>query len=291
MIFLIGGNGYLGQAFQRELTERFIPFKVLSRSELDYTRFEVLHLFLKEHRRSVRLVINLAGLTGVPNVDWNEYHRAQTILANVVLPETISNACLALDLPMAQLSSGCVYDAPSPPGGFTERDPANFTFATRCSFYSGSKAISEELLRNNPMVFIWRLRMPFSEVSHPKNLLAKLLAYHKIFDSPGNSLSHLGESVKACVDLWEGGAPYGIWHVTNPGTATNRQIVEMIQRILKPEREFEFYHSDAAFEAETSAPRSNCILDSRKLAAAGVKLQDVRAALQESLDNWESALP
>ena len=37
MIYLLGGSGYVGQAYQQLLTQKGIPFKNLVRAELDYT--------------------------------------------------------------------------------------------------------------------------------------------------------------------------------------------------------------------------------------------------------------
>ena len=37
MIYLLGGSGYVGQAYQALLTRKGIPFRNLRRAELDYT--------------------------------------------------------------------------------------------------------------------------------------------------------------------------------------------------------------------------------------------------------------
>lgn len=292
MIVLIGASGFIGHAFVIELSCRNLNFRALSRAT--YTRFDRLYDFLEKNRARIRFLINAAGLCGVPNVDELEYRKADALLANVVLPVNIAGACSILNIPWAQISSGCVFEgAPPDAGGWREEDTPNFTFRdNRHSFYTGCKALAEESIRGVGRSYVWRLRMPFSEVDHSKNLISKLLTYPKIFDSPANSLSHLGESVKACIDLWECEAPFGIWNVVNPGSVTNREIVEMIQRILKPAREFPFFQSKAAFYAQGAhTPRSNCVLSTAKLQAAGITMRPVQEALTDSLDNWKSALP
>ena len=67
MILLLGGTGYIGQAFAQELTRRKQSFITLSRRDVDYTRFDRLIEFLRE--RKPAFVVNAAGYTGKPNVD------------------------------------------------------------------------------------------------------------------------------------------------------------------------------------------------------------------------------
>ena len=312
MILLLGATGYIGQAFARELTRRQWAFRALSRGQVDYSRFETLLEFLRSNKPS--FVINAAGFTGRPNVDTCETAQADTLQGNTLLPLTIADACVATGTPWAHVSSGCIYSGahivedgrraieidltkpgvraliercPSALRGFTEEDEPNFTFRRPpCSFYSGTKALAEEALRKHSNGFLWRLRIPFDEVDEPKNYLSKLLHYPRLYDNV-NSLSHRGDFVRACLDLWDRRAPFGTYNVTNPGFITTRQVVALIQRILKPDRAFEFFASDEEFyRIAARAPRCNCVLDVSKLLAAGVKLRPVDDALTEALKNW-----
>ena len=46
----------------------------------------------------------------------------------------------------------------------TEDDDPNFSFRSPpCSFYSGSKALGEEVLEGAENCYIWRLRIPFNQ--------------------------------------------------------------------------------------------------------------------------------
>ena len=87
--------------------------------------------------------------------------------------------------------------------------------------------------------------------------------------------------------MWERRAPWGTYNVTNPGHVTTRQVVALIQRILRPGRAFEFWASDAEFyQIAVKTPRSNCVLDSAKLLAAGVQIRPVQDALADALKKW-----
>src|SRR6186997_131145 len=102
MILLLGASGYIGQAFVRVLAERGTPFRPVSRSQVDYTNFEVLRKFLIEQRPT--FLINAAGYTGKPNVDACEVARADTLEGNVLLPHTIAHACEITGTPWGHVS-------------------------------------------------------------------------------------------------------------------------------------------------------------------------------------------
>lgn len=313
MILLLGGTGYIGEAFRAELERRQRPYLSLSRRELDYTRFETLLKFLKEKRPE--FVVNAAGYTGKPNVDACELAKADTLMGNALLPQTIAHACAAANIPWGHVSSGCIYagakiktgnelraekdltkpelrrlieNEPERIVGFTETDAPNFSFRDEpCSFYSGTKALGEEAIAGVGQTYIWRLRIPFDEFDNKRNYLSKVQRYAKVYDNV-NSVSHRGDFVAACLDLWEKRAAFGIYNVTNPGFVTTRQVVEMIETILKPAKRFEFWESDEEFyKVAAKTPRSNCVMATDKLLAAGVKIRPVPEALEHSLRNWK----
>ncbi|MFM2294126.1 MAG: hypothetical protein RLZZ350_539 [Verrucomicrobiota bacterium] len=313
MILLLGGTGYIGQAFARELTLRGQAFVALSRKDVDYTRFEVLLKWVRD--RKPEFVVNAAGYTGKPNVDACELHKADTLQGNTLFPATVAHACAAAGVPWGHVSSGCIYagakvveggqtrtekDFTKPelrelvaknPGaihGFTETDTPNFSFRDLpCSFYSGTKALGEEAIVGIGQSYIWRLRIPFDEFDNARNYLSKVQRYSKVYDNV-NSISHRADFVRACLDTWKLRAPFGTYNVTNPGFVTTAHVVAQIEKFLKPARKFEFWASDEEFyKVAAKTPRSNCVMDCRKLLAAGVKIRDVETALEDSLRNWK----
>lgn len=312
MILVLGATGYVGQAFVEELQRRGRSYRALSRSEVDYTRFNELYPYLKEHRPA--FIVNAAGYTGKPNVDACEDHKADTLLGNVNFPQMLAQCCATLGIPYGQVSSGCIYsggkvredggwrierdlnqekyrrialETPDQLAGFVEEDEPNFTFRTPpCSFYSGTKALGEEVLAGVGEGYLWRLRIPFDHRDNPRNYLSKIQNYAKVYDNL-NSISHLGDFVGACLDLYEKKAPWGTYNVVNPGYVSTRWVVEQIQNILKPNRPFEFWASDEEFYAQAAkTPRSNCIMEAGKLESVGIRLRPVEEAVHDSLKNW-----
>ena len=313
MILLLGGTGYIGGAFAKELQRRKKAFTALSRKQVDYSRFDLLLDFLKTEKPA--FVVNAAGYTGKPNVDACELDKAGTLAGNTLLPQTIAHACAAAGIPWGHVSSGCIFsgakisengtvrvekDMTQPAlhalvekkaasvHGFTETDTPNFSFRDGpCSFYSGTKALGEEAMSGLGQSYVWRLRIPFDEFDNARNYLSKVQRYSKVYDNV-NSISHRADFVKACLDTWELRAPFGIYNVTNPGFVTTRHVVEQIEKFLKPARKFEFWKSDAEFyQVAAKTPRSNCVMDASKLLAAGVKIRGVEEALEHSLKNWK----
>jgi dTDP-4-dehydrorhamnose reductase len=162
MIALLGGSGFIGGAFAERMRTRGLRFVALSRAELDYCHPEVLQRWISETRPE--FLINCAGYAGKPNVDACEQHKAECLMANSVLPGIIAQACRDEGITWGHVSSGCIFQGEGPDGrGFTEDDQPNFCFRSPpCSFYSGSKALGEEVICDLSNCYVWRVRMPFS---------------------------------------------------------------------------------------------------------------------------------
>jgi dTDP-4-dehydrorhamnose reductase len=289
MIYLLGGSGYVGQAYQALLTRKGIPFRNLRRADLDYTDVAKLTAVLKADRPE--FLINAAGYTGKPNVDACELHKAECLFGNAVVPGRIAEACAAAGVPWGHVSSGCIFSGARPDGsGFREEDTPNFTFRTNhCSFYSGTKALGEEVLAGHPNVFLWRLRIPFDHVENPRNYLTKLMRYQRLLEAT-NSISQLHEFVAATFACWEKRIPFGTYNVTNPGQVTTHEVVDLILKSGVCRKDYSFFKSEDEFmHVAAKTPRSNCVMESAKLAAAGIRLTEVHEAVALALRQWQKA--
>lgn len=310
MILLLGASGYFGRAFASELRRRGHSFIPLTRKAFDYTRFD----FLFDYMRTVKpvFVINAANYYGLMQEMDGAPQREQAMAVNAIFPQMVARVCSMTKIPWGHVSSGLIYqgakitegarerlerDVGRPeirrlfaehPGrfrGFTEEDQPNFTFRNPpCSFYGGTKALAEEAVHEIGQCYIWRLRMPFNERDEPCNLLRQDPAS---LDDAINSLSHLEDCVKACLDMWEIRASFGIYNVTNPGAVLAREIVQSVTGTRKA-------HGHGAAksppEGQDKILRSNCILDPSKLLRCGVKLRPVQEALDESLQRLRATL-
>ena len=313
MVILLGASGYMGQAFSKELARRGIPFRPISRKEIDYTDYRALWITLQKEKPD--FVINAAGFTGKPNVDACENQRGEAIAGNVTLAQTVAQACDAAGVRLGFVSSGCIYtgakvrrecgtwaveDRLTEPlvsellakrsdrvAGFTEADEPNFCFVhNNCSFYSGTKALAEQVMAQFPDFYVWRLRIPFDELDGPRNYLSKVQRYAKVYQN-WNSISHRRDFVTACLDTWLQKIPGGVYNVVNSGYISTREVVQKIQQRLKPAWKPEFWESDDEFyRFGVVTPRSNCILDTTKILKAGIRIRSVGEALEDALTCW-----
>lgn len=289
MIYLLGGSGYVGHAYQGLLARKGIPFRNVRRAELDYTNPDTLRLALQ--RDKPEFLINAAGYTGKPNVDACELHKHECLFGNAVLPGIISDACAAAGVPWGHVSSGCIFTGARHDGrGFTEEDTPNFTFRTNnCSFYSGTKALGEEVLAGKPEVYIWRLRIPFDHIDSPRNYLTKMMRYQRLLEAT-NSISQLDEFCAATLACWEQRVPFGTYNVTNPGHVTTHEVVDLIKQAGISQKNFEFFKDETEFmKTAAKTPRSNCVMDSSKLERAGIRMTEVHEAVSRALQNWKQA--
>lgn len=296
MILLLGASGYVGQKFAELLSERSVDFLSLSRADFDYYDSNALAELIRDEK--ISFLINCAGYTGKPNVDACELDKTSTLLGNAILPGRINEACVAAGIAWGHVSSGCIYTGRREDGElFTEEDEPNFSFRTNnCSFYSGTKALGEEVLADAEQCYIWRLRIPFNEEVSPRNYLTKLMRYSTLLEAE-NSISHLEEFVAACWSCWEKKVPFGIYNVTNPGVVTTSLVTKWIEEEADVRKEngepnpfpekFSFFEDESQFMQQAAkTPRSNCSMSSDKLAKAGIVMRPVEEAVRDALRQY-----
>ena len=315
MIWILGGSGYIGEAFVAEAKKRKLDYRSVSRRNLDYTDFRTFLLALKKGKPD--FVVNAAGFAGKPNVDACENQKGETVAGNVALAQAVATACDVAGVKLGFVSSGCIYtgakvrkecgtwaveDRLTEPlisellgkrsdrvQGFSEKDEPNFCFPhNNCSFYSGTKALAEVVMTGFPDFYVWRLRIPFDELDGPRNYLSKVQRYAKVYQN-WNSLSHRGDFAAACLDSLIQKVPAGVFNIVNPGYISTREVVEKIRHKLKPKWSPDFWQSDDEFyRFGASTPRSNCILDTSKLLNVSVKMRSVDEALEDALSKWKT---
>tara|TARA_B100001248_G_C27384370_1_gene458805 strand:+ start:538 stop:1356 length:819 start_codon:yes stop_codon:yes gene_type:complete len=255
----------------------------ISRTEIDYTNPKILKDFLKYNNPS--FLLNAAGYTGKPNVDACELAKADCLDGNAVLPGAIHSVCEDLKITWGHVSSGCIYSGRRPDGmGWSEEDEPNFSFRSPpCSFYSGTKALGEEVLGGAENCYIWRLRIPFNEERSPRNYLQKLLNYDSLLEAE-NSVSHLDEFVQKCVECFEKEVEPGTYNMTNPGSVTTQQVTEWMREEGVTDKEFQFFEGEEQFMSKAAkTPRSNCVLDTTKAEKEGIGMRPVEEAMRESM--------
>ncbi|KAG6471203.1 trifunctional UDP-glucose 4,6-dehydratase/UDP-4-keto-6-deoxy-D-glucose 3,5-epimerase/UDP-4-keto-L-rhamnose-reductase RHM1-like [Zingiber officinale] len=223
-------------------------------------------------------VFNAAGVTGRPNVDWCESHKQETIRTNVVGTLTLADVCREHELLLMNYATGCIfeYDVEHPEGsgiGFKEEDKPNF-FG---SFYSKTKAMVEELLKEYENVCTLRVRMPISsDLSNPRNFITKISRYNKVVNIP-NSMTILDELLPISIEMAKRNCK-GIWNFTNPGVVSHNEILEMYKSYIDPS--FKWVNFTLEEQARVIvAARSNNELDATKLKNEFPELLSIKESL------------
>ncbi|THU72244.1 hypothetical protein C4D60_Mb04t10030 [Musa balbisiana] len=258
--FLIyGRTGWIGGLLGKLCEKQDIPYEY-GRGRLE----ERSQLILDIQNVKPSHVFNAAGVTGRPNVDWCESHKQETIRTNVVGTLTLADVCRENGLLLMNYATGCIfeYDAQHPEGsgiGYKEEDKPNFTG----SFYSKTKAMVEELLKEFDNVCTLRVRMPISsDLSNPRNFITKISRYNKVVNIP-NSMTVLDELLPISIEMAKRSCR-GIWNFTNPGVVSHNEILEMYKSYIDPS----FKWTNFTLEEQAKvivAPRSNNEMDASKL--------------------------
>ncbi|KAM1359075.1 hypothetical protein ACFX1X_046500 [Malus domestica] len=280
--FLIyGKTGYIGGLLGKICEKQGIPYeygrgRLQERSQLmaDILSVKPNHVF------------NAAGVTGRPNADWCESHKPETIRTNVDGTLTLADVCRDHGLQMVNYGSGCIFeydDAHPGPAqaqcrrgnriGFKEEDTPNFAG----SFYSKTKAMVEELLKEYENVCTLRVRMPISsDLSNPRNFITKISRYNNVVDIP-NSMTILDELLPISVEMAKRNLR-GIWNFTNPGVLSHNEILEMYKNYIDPS--FKWTNFTVEEQAKVLvAGRSNCEVDASKLKKEFPELLPVKESL------------
>jgi len=256
--FLIwGGNGWVA-GHLKELLEK--QGKEVFSTTVRMEDREAVIRTLKEIQPTH--VLNAAGCTGRPNVDWCEDNKEATMRSNVTGTLNLTDCCFLLGIHCTVFATGCIYqyDEEHPIGGkgYIEEDPANFDG----SFYSYTKAKVEDMMKFYPNVLILRLRMPVSDDLHPRNFVTKIAKYDRVVDIP-NSNTILTDLLPASILLAEH-SEFGIYNFTNPGAISHNEVLTLFKKHVRPSFEWKNFTIEEQSKV-IKAGRSNCKLDVTKL--------------------------
>jgi 3,5-epimerase/4-reductase len=269
---LVVGAGYLGHVMAGAL-----PNAVLAK--VDIVDKDAVRNAMRAHGATV--VVNCAGKTGRPNVDWCETNQAATYRGNVEGPLALADVCASERAYLVHLGSGCIFYGPSPdPGGWREEDFANPT-----SFYSRSKYAADLVLSRLDAVSIVRLRMPIGSAPDPRNLITKLAAYKRVVDVE-NSVTVI-DDLAAVVAALIAKRATGIFHGTNPGTMRHRALIELYRKHVNPSHVTEFISEEELLGSGlVQKGRSNCLLASARLLELGVQMRPIEVALEATMQKF-----
>ena len=230
-VFLVyGRNGWIGGMLGKLLCEQGVRWAFGS------ARLEDRGCLISDIRKvKPTHVFNAAGVTGRPNVDWCETHRQETIRTNVIGVLNLVDICRENGIHVTNFATGCIYSydeshAIGSGKGFTEADPPNFNG----SYYSHTKGMVENLLKEYDNLLQLRLRMPISsDLASGRNFVYKIVNYEKVVDI-ANSMTVLDELLPVAVQMASKSLT-GIYNFTNPGVVSHNEVLQMYKEFVDPD--------------------------------------------------------
>ncbi|CAN0129404.1 unnamed protein product [Ascophyllum nodosum] len=234
-------------------------------------------------------VLNAAGVTGRPNVDWCESHRPETIRSNVIGTLNLADVCSDRGIHCTIYATGCIYeyDKEHPIGGkgFKEHDTPNFTG----SFYSDTKGMVEKMLMSYSNVCILRVRMPISDDLSPRNFITKIVKYEKVVNIP-NSMTVLTDLLPISLIMAERRLE-GVFNFCNPGAISHNEILDMYKQYIDPDLEYTNFTVEEQ-DKILVAKRSNNTLDVSHMVNAlpDVEIKEIHVAMAGVFERMKANL-
>lgn len=279
-VLITGGSGYIGFIFSDFLrvytnhTEKDIDIYSFG-SELDVTdRNEVSSFF---EREQPDIVIHLAAKA---ETDWCEdpENFQKAISVNVDGTKNVVETALSHDADVVYFSSGCLY--PTNDKWYGEDDWMD----AKCN-YTRTKLYAEEMLVENDYtdkILNVRLRQPFSNLNHERNLVTKINGYDELIDEQ-NSMTHLEQAVAVIFELVMRGTK-GTYNITNKGTISPFEIATRYGQRRDVEK-----ISYSKLMGKLDAVRVNSKVDCSKLRDhTGISLSCIHPAIHYSMNStWE----
>ena len=202
MNILIFGNGWLGAMLAKAYGADIFPGRLEQVTADDLRPYDV--------------VINTAAKT---SIDWCEENKAEALACNAIYAATLADLCDRQDIRYVYISSACIFESAD------EMDVKYETSAPnpKC-FYAVTKWVGEELVKEaHSEALIVRIRLPLSEVPHPRNTINKIVTYKELVNTE-ESVTILEDFVPALKEMIDEHAT-GTYHMVNAGTITMPEIV------------------------------------------------------------------
>lgn len=275
--YIAGGKGWIGSQLAEMLRSQG---KKVTIGQVRIENRDALEAEIRES--GAAFVLNCAGKTGSPNVDWCEDHKPEVLRSNVCGALNVCDAALACGAHVTYYGTGCIYQYDETHKihdghTFTEEDEPNFTG----SFYSFSKVHAEQLMKTYPNVLILRIRMPISDDLHPRSFVTKITKYSKVIDIP-NSMTVLHEMLPVSLDMTEKRLT-GVYNFVNPGAISHNEVLTLYRDIVDPTFTWSNFDKNEQLAMCIKAPRSNNELSAAKLLALYPDVPDVFTAVRNAM--------
>jgi dTDP-4-dehydrorhamnose reductase len=281
-ILVTGARGTVG-GYYRELASSFgEPLEVAGREDLDVTRLEDVERWFE--RKRYTLVINLAAAT---DLDRAEKEPEWAYRLNVVGPWNLALAAEAQGATIVHYSTVGMFGKDGAMGPFSEGDVPNPVNVYASTKYAGEQRVATHASKH----FIVRTAWVFGGGVNDKKFIGKLR--EKLLK--GEPIRAVGDKVGSptfagdlvdCVRELVATRAYGLYHVTNKGSASRYDIAVELKRLLSSKSDVTACKSDE-FPLPAARPPSE-VSHAYALTARGLgdKMPTWQDALARYLETW-----
>lgn len=297
-VFLIGHRGWIGKQFQDLLLSQGHE---VTYSEIRADDSKIHTEILESGATHVLCCVGRThgtrdGIT-YTTIDYLEDPSTlrENINDNLYVPLSLALFCSKHRIHFTYIGTGCIFEYddkhPMPetgvsmPPGFTEEAIPNF-FGSN---YSIVKGFTDRLFHQIPTALNLRIRMPITRIDNPRNFISKIIRYEKICSLP-NSMTVLDDLIPAAIEMMMANVS-GTYNLTNPGTITHNEILQMYREIVDPTFTWKNFTPEEQSKILLSK-RSNNFLETEKLEAVFGRSDMIRSihdAVRHCLVNWKSS--
>jgi dTDP-4-dehydrorhamnose reductase len=224
-VLITGATGTLGSAFARVCYLRGLPYRVLTRGELDIASLERAREAIAAYRPW--LVVNAAGYV---RVDDAEAEEEECLRENAFAPGVLAEACAESRVRFLTFSSDLVFDGAKAVPYIEQDAPAPL------SVYGRSKTLAEKrVLECHPAALVVRTSAffgPWDEHNFLTAALRRLRSHGRLdaVDSHTVSPTYVPDLVHAALDIVLDGES-GLLHLANAGALSWGEFARMGARM------------------------------------------------------------
>ena len=230
-------------------------------------------------------ILCFIGRTHGPGYSTIDYLEQKGKLVDNVRDNLYSPLVLAIlgkkyGIHVTYLGTGCIFTDRPNETMFTEECLPNF-FG---SGYSTVKGFTDRLMHFfSDSVLNLRIRMPIVGFHHPRNFITKITTYDKICSIP-NSMTVLEDMIPIMIQLATQ-ETVGTVNLTNPGTISHNEILELYQAHVDPE----FTWVNFTLEEQSKillSERSNNELDTTRLRSLCPTVPTIQDSIKTLMKSW-----
>ena len=288
-LLVYGHKGWIGQQFTVLLQETSENY-VLGNARVDDTPRLLKELDEIDPTHVISFIGRTHGQIGDKEwttIDYLEQKGklVENMRDNLFAPISLALACQSRNIHYTYLGTGCIFnyldsdnDKDNKEGkkerGFTEEDIPNF-FG---SGYSTVKGFTDRIMHQlESTVLNLRIRMPIIKETCPRNFITKITSYAKIC-SIANSMSVLPELLPIALKMVKANMR-GTVNLTNPGTISHNEILEMYKEFVDPAFTWENF-SIADQNLILASERSNNRLDTTILETFAPAVKHIKESVR-----------